>query len=430
MSFLLIIPWGICSQVDYFSLFFLKKKKKDFINLAQISTSTHCKSLKIVYYHGNLEYTVIEIYYIQVKSQEGSFKWWFNSPAFLKVCECYENVTQRLSLHWWTGLLFSPNGTSSFSFDSHLQVLGFVVSRYFEKSAWGSLLVLCDSPHCGDCWAMSLVATSTIWGQPHSPHTVHSHGHSTDQLQCVPPSPSQDRTRLWFVIQTNPSFEVLFARPASIPYSELSKCHRACRALLACTEDDSHRHSCHCHPPQEWRAVVLEHLQLVLESVPTGSEQSSCDVPPPWDSQETNCSPMNASCKWHPLGAACSLLGWDAIHGDREPHKYSPSQCFSTATLMEISTVSWRAETWGPTPSLYPRPTNQLRFCREPGTSHPSVPVSALTSPAFLQPTRLGNFCFPSPVPSKSKIKYYYKSAVCSWDLGARCFLRASVGIM
>lgn len=308
MSFLLIIPWGICSQVDYFSLFFLKKKKKDFINLAQISTSTHCKSLKIVYYHGNLEYTVIEIYYIQVKSQEGSFKWWFNSPAFLKVCECYENVTQRLSLHWWTGLLFSPNGASSFSFDSHLRVLGFVISRYFEKSAWGSLLVLCDSPHCGDCWAMSLVATSTIWGQPHSPHTVHSHGHSTDQLQCVPPSPSQDRTRLWFVIQTNPSFEVLFARPASIPYSELSKCHRACRALLACTEDDSHRHSCHCHPPQEWRAVVLEHLQLVLESVPTGSEQSSCDMPPPWDSQETNCSPMNASCDT-PLGEPAHCWG-------------------------------------------------------------------------------------------------------------------------
>lgn len=58
----------------FLSFFPLKKKKKDFINLAQISTSTHCKSLKIVYYHGNLEYTVIEIYYIQVKSQEGSFK--------------------------------------------------------------------------------------------------------------------------------------------------------------------------------------------------------------------------------------------------------------------------------------------------------------------------------------------------------------------
>lgn len=298
------------------------------------------------------------------------------------------------------------------------------------------------SLHGEVCWCFvtrHIVVTAEpchLWPHPPSEgsHTHHTPCTATDtpQISCnvshhhlLRIGPGSDLS------SRHPSFEVLFARPASIPYSELSKCHWACRALLACTEDDSHRHSCHCHPPQEWRAVVLEHLQLVLESVPTGSEQSSCDVPPPWHSQETNCSPMNTSCKWHPLGAACSLLGWDAIHGDREPHRYSPSQCFSTATLMEISTVSWRAETWGPTTSLYPRPTNQLRFCREPGTSHPSVPVSALTSPAFLQPTRLGNFCFASPVPSKSKIKYYYfKSAVCSWDLGARCFLRASVGVM
>lgn len=86
------------------------------------------------------------------------------------------------------------------------------------------------------------------------------------------------------------------------------------------------------------------------------------------------------------LGAARSPLGWDGgcrdgIWKSNLENQAGVSQASAvllTAALLGITclrlTSSWRAETWGLTPSRYHRTTYQLRSCKQPGNSGPSVP--------------------------------------------------------